>query len=121
MRISESASWGRNFINIFRRSFSNRGVIICEKSRLPSSAYGMISTRTDLSVYPSAWGWESGKHTKVSNASFCLAGLEMISMLLISSCAFQVSLKDRTTFSVGQGWLIPGLFAPVAELSDGHE
>ena len=45
----------------------------------------------------------------------------MISMLLISFCAFQVSLKDQTPFSVGQGWLIPGLCAPVAELSDSHE
>lgn len=45
----------------------------------------------------------------------------MISMLLIFFCAFQVSLKEQITFSVGQGWIIPGLFAPVAELSDSNE
>ena len=43
---------GWNFINVFRRNVSNCGVIICEKSRLPNSAYGLISTRTD---YLSTW------------------------------------------------------------------
>lgn len=42
---------------------------------------------------------------KVSNTSFCLVGLGMISVLLIFFCAFQVSLKDQITFLWGRGGL----------------